>query len=217
MFSRRVIRPELLDHAPAEEARRNLKDLVTINRRFGGHSTIRSLLAHVARPDEPFTVLDVGSASGDTARLLKDLYQKASITSLDCNPVNLEAAPEPKLLADAFRLPFAPGAFDFVISTLFLHHFTNEQVISLLREFHSIARRAVLIVDLERHIVPYLFLRVAGPLFKWGWITVHDGLISVKAAFRASELAELARSAGMHKLEMYVHRPAFRIAMIAGK
>ena len=41
VFAKRLIKPELLDHAPPEEARPNLADLVRINSNFGGHSTIR--------------------------------------------------------------------------------------------------------------------------------------------------------------------------------
>src|SRR2546423_13291463 len=106
MFAKRLIKPELLDHAPPDEARVNLADLVRINRNFGGHATIRKLVAQVAADDDSFTLLDIGAASGDTARLLQRLYPRASVTSLDYNLVNLEAAPPSKLIANAFELPF---------------------------------------------------------------------------------------------------------------
>ncbi|MFL6353066.1 MAG: methyltransferase domain-containing protein [Bryobacteraceae bacterium] len=217
MFSKRLIKPELLDHAPPDEARLNLADLVRINRNFGGHGTIRKLLAQVVANDDQFTLLDVGAASGDTARLLQRLYPRASVTSLDYNSVNLEAAPAPKLIANAFELPFLPRRFDYVLSSLFLHHFSDEQVVGLLRSFYGVARRALLVCDLERHVVSYYFLPLTKWFFGWQRITLHDGPISVRAAFRSDELMALASRAGIPDARVSVHRPAFRLSLIAEK
>lgn len=217
MFDRRLIEPELLDHAPSEEARINLDDLIRINRNFGGHSVLRRTLAKVIAPDEHFTMLDVGCASGDSARVINDAYPGASVTNLDYNDVNSEAAAYPKLIADAFALPFAPDSFDYVLSSLFLHHFTDEQVICLLGTFYRTARRAVIICDLERHIIPYLFLPATKFLFQWQRITLHDGPVSVRAAFRKNELKALSEDAGIPEPILNVYRPAFRIAMIGAK
>ena len=217
MFAQRLIQPELLDHLPAEEARPNLADLVRINKNFGGHSVLRRALAEVAGPGERFTLLDVGAASGDTARLIQDRYAGARVTSLDYNAVNLGAAPYPKVLANAFRLPFRAASFDFVLSSLFLHHFENAQVVELLRNFYGVARRGLVVCDLERHVVPFLFLPATRLLFGWQRITVHDGVISVRASFRANELSALAREAGIQGARIRVHRPAFRLSLVAKK
>ena len=217
MFSKRLIQPELLDHASPEEAYVNLCDLTRINTLFGGHATIRRSLARVIRPDEQFTLLDVGAASGDTARVIARAYPCATVTSIDYSPVNLGAAPRPKLVGDAFALPFLPGSFDYVLSSLFLHHFTNEQVVKLLKGFYQIARRALIICDLERNPLPYYFLPATRFIFKWQRISLHDGQISVRAAFRASELKSLAHQAGIKRLDMKVYRPAFRISLVAPK
>jgi SAM-dependent methyltransferase len=139
------------------------------------------------------------------------------VTSLDRNWTNLERAPQPKLLGDAFALPFGPDSFDFVLSSLFLHHFPDEQIVELLRSFHVIARRAVLVSDLERHILPWLFLRTSKRIFGWNHVTVHDGLISVKAALRKSELRQLALRAGIEAPQVLAHRPAFRLSLIGKK
>lgn len=217
MFKNRLIQPELLDHADPEEARPNLADLVRINHLFGGYSTAAKLLSRVAHRNDSFTMLDVGAASGDTGRYLSSLYPNAKITSLDYNLVNAEAAGHPKVIADAFALPFRFQTFDFVFSSLFLHHFADEQVINLLHGFYSVARQAVLIIDLERHILPYCFLPATKPLMKWNRLTVHDGVISVRAAFKCKELEKLARAAGISKVRVESHRPAFRLSMVGSK
>lgn len=217
MFAKRLIKPELLDHAPPDEARLNLADLVRINSNFGGHSTIRKMLAQVVPTDDKFTLLDIGAASGDTARLLQRLYPRAAVISLDYSPVNLEMAPPSKLIADAFELPFPPGSFDYVLCSLFLHHFSDEQVVGLLKSFYRAAKRALLICDLERHIVSYYFLPLTKWFFGWQRITLHDGPVSVRAAFRSDELLRLANRAGIRDARVSVHRPAFRVSLIARK
>jgi SAM-dependent methyltransferase len=217
MFAKRLIKPELLDHLPPEEARPNLADLVRINKNFGGHSVLRKTLARVAAGTEKFTLLDIGAASGDAARMIQEIFPNASITSLDHNAVNLGTAPHPKLLADAFRLPFLSASYDFVLSSLFLHHFEDAQVVELLRNFYRVARRGLLVCDLERHIVPYFFLPASRLLLRWNPITIHDGVISVRASFRPEELLHLSRQAGIEAPEVRVHRPAFRLSLIAMK
>jgi ubiquinone/menaquinone biosynthesis C-methylase UbiE len=190
---------------------------VRLNRRFGGHSTAVKLLKQVASPKDAFTLLDVGAASGDTGRFLKGLFSNARIVSLDCNAVNGEDAPHPKVMADAFTLPFAPQSFDYVFSSLFLHHFADDQVVRLLKGFFRVARKAVLITDLERHILPYWFLPATRAFLKWDPITVHDGPISVRAGFTRRELEQLAASAGMTRVNAEVHRPAFRLSLVGRK
>lgn len=217
VFAKRLIKPELLDHAAPEEALPNLAELVRINRDFGGHSTIRKTLADVVPNGDKFTLLDIGAASGDSARLLQRLYPRASIISLDHSPVNLQAAPPPKLIADAFALPVPPESFDYVFCSLFLHHFSEEQVVGLLRNFYHVARRALLVCDLERHIVSYCFLPVTKWFFGWQRITLHDGPTSVRAGFRSNELLDLSKKAGLRDARVSVHRPAFRLSLIAKK
>jgi SAM-dependent methyltransferase len=214
-FAKRLIKPEKLDHLSPDEARPNLADLVRINSYFGGHSTIVKTMRRVARQDDSFSLLDVGAASGDTARAISSAFSKARVVSFDSNETNLGAAPLPKVIGDAFRLPFATASFDYVFCSLFLHHFEDERVVNLLRCFYQLARRALLVCDVERHVVPYLFLAASRPLFGWNDVTVHDGIISVRASFTRDELKNLAKRAGIHNCSIEVYRPAFRLAMVA--
>ena len=210
----RLILPELLDTLPPDQARASLGDLVRINRRWGGHSTLRHLLAANVPRDQAFSLLDVGAASGDMGDCIRRLYPSAQVTSLDYVASHL-LGPRPKVAADAFGLPFHAGSFDYVFCSLFLHHFRDEQVIELLKGFGQVARKAVLAIDLERNPIPYYFIAWSRPLLGWDPVTVHDGAISVEAAFRAKELEDLARQAGLRNPRAKVFRPAFRIALAA--
>jgi 2-polyprenyl-3-methyl-5-hydroxy-6-metoxy-1,4-benzoquinol methylase len=211
----RLILPELLDTLPPEQARASLRDLVRINRRWGGHSTLRRLLRENVPGGQAFSILDVGAASGDMGACIQQWYPAAKVTSLDYVPSHLGKSPERRVAGDAFRLPFRPASFDYVFCSLFLHHFPNEKVIELLRNFGDVARKAVLVIDLERHPIPYYFIAWSRPLLGWDPVTVHDGAISVEAAFRRKELEDLAQQAGLRNPRARVFRPAFRIALAA--
>jgi ubiquinone/menaquinone biosynthesis C-methylase UbiE len=210
--SRRRIEHEILDEQTPEAGRRSLDDLVRINRYLGGHGALLDALGRVA-PERPFTVLDIGAASGDSGETIRTRFPRASVTSLDYKIHHLRNARPPKLAADAFHLPFRPRSFDIVTCSLFLHHFTDDQIVALLREFATVAQHAVIVNDLERNLLAYYFLPATRWLFGWDPITLHDGPISVQAAFTAAELKSLAEQAGLQELRTRVYRPAFRITL----
>jgi len=211
----RIIVPEKLDHAPPEEARENLRDLVWVNRYFGGYGILRRIMAQCVRPDDRFSLLDVGAASGDMGAALRRSYPKAEVTSMDYRAVHLAFAPHPKVIGDAFRLPFAAASFDYVFSSLFLHHFSDQQVEELLRNFAAVARRGVLAIDLERGPLAFHFMPATRWLFGWHQISMHDGPASVQAAFKRDELLALAKKAGLTKARAATHRPWARVSLIA--
>jgi 2-polyprenyl-3-methyl-5-hydroxy-6-metoxy-1,4-benzoquinol methylase len=211
----RVLEPEILDTLPPEDARASLADLVRINKYWGGHSTLRKLADDVMPSGVAFTLLDVGAASGDMGRCLQAYRPLARVTSLDYIESHLAAAAGPRVAADAFGLPFAAQSFDYVFSSLFLHHFPDDQVVQLLAECGRVARKQVLVIDLWRHPIPYYFIGYTRPLFRWHPVSVSDGKISVEAAFRPRELRELARRAGLARPRTSTHVPAFRIALSA--
>jgi SAM-dependent methyltransferase len=214
-LGKRLILPELLDTLPPDQARASLQDLVRINRHWGGHSTLRSLLRDNVPDSQPFSILDVGAASGDMGACIQRWYPASKVTLLDYLESHLKASLGQRVAGDAFRLPFRPRSFDYVFCSLFLHHFSNDRVVELLRNFGAVARKAVLVIDLERNPIPYYFIAWSRPLLGWDPVTVHDGAISVEAAFRRRELEHLARQAGLRNPRARVFRPAFRIALAA--
>lgn len=211
----RLIVPELLDDAAPEDALPSLRDLVRINRYLGGYRTLRSLLRQVAAPQDRFTLLDVGAASGDMGRAILQSHPRACVTSFDYRIRHLSRAPLPKLVGDAFAMPFEEGSFDFVFSSLFLHHFEDGRVVELLRHLKRIARKAVLAIDLERGPLASAFLPATAWLFRWHPITLHDGPVSVRAAFKRTELLALAHAAGLANSDVRVHRPWSRLSLLA--
>jgi SAM-dependent methyltransferase len=214
-FPTRILNPELLESAEPKLAQRNLRDLVRINRWFGGRRAVLRILRDLVRPLERFSVLDVGAASGDMGKCICGRYRNATVASLDHRPFHLLGAPPPQVAADVFHLPFLPGSFDFVLCSLLLHHFPDRRLIHLIGELRSIARRALIVLEIERHPLAYHFLPMTKWLLRWNPLTVHDGRISVAAGFRAGELLSLARASGATHALVRKHWPWFRVSLVA--
>ncbi len=211
----RVIEPEWLDEASVEDARRNLAELITINRYLGGHRILRDQLKQMVEPRDEFSFLDIGAASGDMARVAGRHFPGLRAVNLDRRALHLEQAGGHCLVGDAFALPFRDRSVDFTHCSLFLHHFPDECVVRLLAEMWRVARRGVILQDLERHLLPYHFLPATRWVFRWSELVLHDGPISVAAGFRRAELQQLADQAGMPEARVRVHRPAFRLSLTA--
>jgi ubiquinone/menaquinone biosynthesis C-methylase UbiE len=210
----RVLKPELMDDADPAEAAVCLRDLARINRWFGGHRALVQVLKTLLKPGERFSILDVGAASGDMGGVIRNHFSGATVVSLDYRVSHLRLGQGPRVAANAFQLPFRPKSFDFVLCSLFLHHFSDGQAAELIAALRQVARRAVIVLDLERHPLPYYFLPLTRRLLRWSEMTVHDGVISVAAAFRPEEIRTLARAAAGAEVRVRRHLPWFRLSAI---
>ena len=192
----RTLKREWLERARPADADRNLRELACINRWFGGYRSLLRMMKDLVDPAEHFSVLDVGAGSGDMGKCLTRRFPNVTVVSLDHRPVHLRNALSPRVAADALQLPFADNAFDFVLCSSVLHHFPDCEVVDMIATLRPFARRALLLLDLERHPLAYHFLPWTRRIFGWGPLTLHDGPASVAAAFRLEELISLIRAAG---------------------
>lgn len=231
MSLHRAPAPELMDQPeiPRAALSRALADLRVVNRWFGGTRTaLRAVLPEIRKSEsERIEVLDVGTGSGDIPYALVRAGRREGrslrLTATDLHPgsvaiaaVRLQQEPAIEVLqADGLSLPFADGAFDITMSHTALHHFDDDQAVRLLKELSRCASQAVVVTDLVRGRLP---LATVGLLARSLWrdhpITRHDSVVSIRAAFTASEAAGLARDAGLHEVRIQRH-PFFRFSLVA--
>jgi ubiquinone/menaquinone biosynthesis C-methylase UbiE len=150
------------------------------------------------------TLLDVGSGAGDIHRELARRFPNVRVLALDHSADMLAfASGMDRVRADARRLPFPDGSVDYVVSTHFFHHLTDDQVVGVLREFGRVARRGIVVNDLLRRRRAWLWIKLltlwANPVVK------ADGPLSVRRGFTVPEVEALARRAGLDWLRVRVH------------
>jgi len=214
------------DLGTPEEIRQSFDDLWRINRWLGGVSGCLHLLdRYFARSGARHAcILDVGAGDSRLAAHLQSELARSNrivqFVALDrcishLRNGNRSPGKISQVAADIFQLPFAAERFDVVICNLFLHHFSEDEAVELLRRLAGIASRAVLINDLERNLLPYVFIRLAWP-FARSRITRHDAAASVRQAYTKEELADLATRAGFTDFEVE-RLPAYRLGLALWK
>jgi ubiquinone/menaquinone biosynthesis C-methylase UbiE len=225
---RRVPSQEWLDEdlGTPEEIRQSFDDLWRINRWLGGVSGCLRLLDRyfARRGSRHARILDVGSGDSRLASYLQGELsrrnRRVEFVALDRRLSHLRngnpsAGKLSRVVADVMNFPFPEKSFEVVMCNLFLHHFSGDEAVELLRRFAGMASEAVLINDLDRHRLPYVFIRIAWP-FARSRITRHDGAASVRQAYTQDELAALAGRAGFTSFEVE-RMPAFRLGLALWK
>jgi 2-polyprenyl-3-methyl-5-hydroxy-6-metoxy-1,4-benzoquinol methylase len=225
----RIDADEWLDQGAGTSAavEQSLADLHRINRWLGGLHGFTSLLYPRLRNGHTglLSVLDLG-AGGCTIPIALAGWARVErlplrVIALDRRYPHLQWAqhrlqqwPEVSLLqADAISPPFAAGAVDIVMSSLFLHHFTERQLTELLPRWAQLARRSLVMSDLVRHPLPYWFMKAVSPIFARSPITRHDAAVSIRRAYRPGELHAIARQAGLHQAKIFTHFP-YRMTLV---
>ncbi len=235
--ARRIDQDELLDlgEGSEPEVTRGLRDLERINRFFGGKAFLRRHvfpLLDQADAARPLRILDLACGSAVCARWIADRARrrgrKVEIVALDRSSRHLKVAraeiargnpdgyPEITLLrADAGRLPFQTGAFDLVISTLFLHHLSVPELVVMMRAWSRVCRGRLLLNDLVRDWVPYYFFLTARPVFARSPLTRHDGRVSLLRAYTPAEMLSIAERAGVRSVGIRRDWRYYRMTLVA--
>jgi len=199
----RSLEPELLDNEtpPVEERARIVGYLAFVNRWLGGTAATAS---HLRQIQGPAIVLDVAAGAADMSRDLARRYPNLTFVAFDLSDWMLSfAAGLPRVRGYVRRFPFRDRSVDYIMTTHFFHHLTDDQIVGVLREFGRVAKRGIIVNDLLRTRRALFWIKL---FTLWANKYVKaDGPQSVRKAFTLPEIEALAQRAGLPWLQVRRH------------
>jgi SAM-dependent methyltransferase len=198
-----TVTPEDLAHC--------LRDLSRVNQltlAYGPTLRFMKGISTYASPRRPLQVLDVGCGYGDMLRQIEAWSEAASVplvlTGVDMNPLATRAAQAATDGRSKIRF-LTRNAFEFareeevdvVISSLFTHHLTDDELRAFVRWMDANAKRAWFINDLERSRLAFALFRPASRLLDMHRFVQHDGPVSIARSFTVKDWETHLRASGV--------------------
>ncbi len=202
---------EFLDESiiATKDLHRTLVELDIINTYLGGYNaSLRGLKDILKAKNTIRTILDIGFGGGNSIKQFSkfaeskklDLFFYGVDLKDDCinyAEENLAHIKNKKLICDDYRniAPELLEQIDIIHCSLFLHHLTDEEIVSLFK-FGKAHNCIILANDLHRNWLAYYSIKYLTALFSKSWLVKNDACLSVKRAFRKDELESMLQQAG---------------------
>ncbi|MEQ1797470.1 MAG: methyltransferase domain-containing protein, partial [Lacibacter sp.] len=208
-FSKRSYQKELLDRddIPFEDIKQNMKELDFINTYLGGHQiTIAGLQLLLRKTTaQKITICEIGCGGGDNLSAIRKWCSKKNISvkliGIDINPNCIAFAKSRKVndkiefITSDYRDVFFEQKPDIIFSSLFCHHFTDEE---LHQQFFWMKEKATLgffVNDLQRHFLAYHSIKILSSIFSKSYLVKNDAPLSVLRGFSKKEIQNILSGA----------------------
>ncbi|MBA2250215.1 MAG: methyltransferase domain-containing protein [Chitinophagaceae bacterium] len=208
-YSRRSYKKELLDSddIPFADIQQNMAELDFINTCLGGHSITLSGIKKFLQNRKSITVCEIGCGGGDNLNAIYKYCSKKIDTKLigidinaDCISFarkNTPIANENFIVSDYRMIDFKKNKPDVIFSSLFCHHFSDEQLLEMLLWMQDNSRLGFFINDLHRHPLAFRFIKFSTRLFSKSYLVKNDAPLSVLRGFKNKEWISLLQKAGI--------------------
>lgn len=211
-FRQRDNTKEILDDlaCQGEAVNQNLKELDIINTLLGGNAISVAALKTViqTKPDQQhWKIADLGCGSGhlmlEMNKVLLNYHVTGDFTGLDANPFIVDYARQHCASTSSIRIACSnvltdsfSEVYDIVHASLFLHHFTEDELVFLLQKLKQYTVTALIINDLHRHPLAYYSIKFLTRLFSKSYLVQHDAALSVAKGFKKEEWVKILDRAG---------------------
>ncbi len=225
-FSERLYKKELLDedNIPFVAIQRNMQELNFINTWLGGHAITIEGFKKLAGKRKQLSVCEIGCGGGDNLLAIKNwCIQKGiklEMIGVDIKKECIDFA-KGRSASDAsvtfitadYSLVTFDKKPDIIFSSLFCHHFTNEELIFQFKWMKENSKLGFFINDLHRNVLAYFSIKFLTTLFSSSYLVKNDAPLSVQRGFTKKELESMLIAAGLNSF--YVSwKWAFRYLII---
>ncbi len=213
-FSHRSAEKELLDGEGInfEDISRNLKELDFINAHLGGHSITLNGFKNLLGKRTKISVCEIGCGGGDNLNALEIYCRKNRIDvdfiGIDINTECIEYArsninnKKTRFILKDYKKVLFDKKPDILFSSLFCHHFTDNELVEMLQwmKFHSTV--GFFINDLQRHPLAYHSIRLLTRFFSRSYLVKNDAPLSVLRSFKKNEWKILLKKAQITRYQI---------------
>lgn len=212
-LKQRSYQKELLDDAqiPFEDIKRNMQELAVINQKLGGHAiTIKGVQNFLSNQNMNalMHIVEIGCGGGDNLRAIKKWADKKKLnlqlTGIDINKECIayaESLQENKgidfICSDYKTIEFK-GNPHIIFSSLFCHHFTDEELVFMLDWMKQNSTLGFFVNDLHRHPFAYYSIKLLTHFFSKSYLVKNDAPLSVKRGFKKEDWSKLFRQAEIY-------------------
>jgi len=203
-FSQRSYQKELIDRddIPFEAIERNMQELGLINAWLGGHRITLDGFKKLLKNRKKITICEIGCGGGDNLEAIQKWCKRKNISvdiiGIDINPYCIEVAKSKFLnenvrfiVSDYQQVHFEKDKRDIIFSSLFCHHFTELQLLRMLKWMQSNSGIGFFINDLHRHRFAFYSIKGLTSIFSKSWLVKNDAPLSVLRGFTRKEWRQL--------------------------
>ena len=173
------------------------------------------------------SVCEIGCGGGDNLKAIAAWCSKhhiaANFTGIDIKKACVELAAQqyPEMSARWIHSDYAAVEFTaekpaVIFSSLFCHHFKEEQLVSMLKWMNRNSSTGFFINDLQRNPLAYYSIKWITHFFSKSYLVKNDASLSVARSFRKNEWRNLFHAAGITNYSIQ-WRWAFRYLIVCKK
>jgi len=203
-YKNRSLKKELLDQndIPFEDIFLNMKELDFINAHLGGHAITIQGFKELLGNRKTICVCEIGCGGGDNMNAIETFCRKNKIESKfigidinkDCIAFAKEKSPIKNvdfIVSDYKEIYFGNEKPGIIFSSLFCHHFSENELIEMFNWMKNNSGIGFFINDLHRHPLAYHFIKIATRILSESYLVKNDAPLSVLRGFRKKEWQQI--------------------------
>ncbi len=211
----RSYQKELLDddNILFADIKQNMQELDAINRLLGGHRITLKGFNSLRNHQPRIHVCEIGCGGGDNLVAIHRWCSKhnveATFIGIDIKEECIrfaetknELQPCTTWLINDYKKVIFKEKPDIIFSSLFCHHFTNEELVTQLQWMRENSCIGFFINDLQRHPLAYSSIKLLTRIFSRSYLVKNDAPLSVKRGFIRKEWQQIFTTAGIASYQM---------------
>lgn len=205
----RSYKKELLDNddIPFRDIRLNMRELNMVNTWLGGHAITIDAFKAILAGRKKVHVCEIGCGDGNNLYQLYKWCKKNKIvfssTGIDIKQECIETAKTDYTIENAnwlvqdYKTVVFVNKPDIIFSSLFCHHFNEDELIGQLLWMQQNSILGSFINDLQRNRFAYHSIKIITKLFSSSYLVKNDAPLSVARGFHKNEWMQLLQQAAI--------------------